>query len=226
MRAMFMAALAATTLLILPPPASMFVAGILMALAAAIFFPRVGRVLLTAIGLVGLFSLAAYAQTVATAPTTSVSLPIGDWLADLAAFIGAIAAAAIAWVLSKLPASIQPILRTMQAEQLLGKAIDYALNAVAGAEKGKTLDVKVGSSVVATAAQYVVDHGPAWLVEWLGGLPAIEQKVIARLNLGSDAAVATTTAIVPAASASTLAPAAATIVQAAPAGTTTAPAGA
>lgn len=227
MRAIFMAALAAASFFILPPPAASFAAGLLLiALGAAFFFPRLGRVLLTAIGFVGLFSVAAYAQTVATAPTTSVSLPIGDWLADAAAFIGAIAAAALAWVFSKLPASIQPILRTMQAEQLLGKAIDYALNAVAGAEKGKTLDVKVGSSVVASAAQYVVDHGPAWLVEWLGGLPAIEQKIIARLNLGSDAAVATTTAIVPAASASIPAPAATTIVQAAPAGATAAPAGA
>lgn len=87
---------------------------------------------------------------------------------------------------------------------------------MAEAEKGKTLDVKVGSSVVASAVQYVVGHGPAWLIAWLGGATAIEQKIIARLNLSADAAVATTTAIVPAASAPA-APVATTIVSATPA---------
>lgn len=197
MRAMFMAALAAASLLILPAPASFFVVGALMvALCAAMLFPRISRVLLAAVGLMSLFSVAAYAQAAAST-TTSVSLPIGDWIGYAAEFIGAIAAAAVAWLLRKLPASIQQVLTTMQAEQLLGKAIDYALNAVAGAEKGKTLDVKVGSAVVASAVQYVVDHGPAWLVEWLGGAAAIEEKIIARLNLDATAAVVTASAIVP-----------------------------
>jgi len=221
MRAMFMAALAAAALFILPPSASMLGAGLLLLAAAAIIsFPRVGRLLLTAFGLIGLFSVAAYAQTVATAPASSVSMPIGDWIGYAAELIAAISAAAVAYLFRFLPASVQQILTTMQAEQLLGKAIDYALNAVAGAEKGKTLDVKVGSAVVATSVQYAIDHGPAWLVEWLGGAAAIEQKIIARLSLGADAAVATTTAIVPATSAPAPAPVATTIVPAGPAAST------
>jgi hypothetical protein len=154
------------------------------------------RLFLTVLGLIWVSCAVAHAQASA-AGSTSVSLPIGDWLADAAAFIGAIAAAVVAWLLRKLPASVQQVLTTMQAEQLLGKAIDYALNAVAGAEKGKTLDVKVGSAVVASAVQYVVDHGPTWLIAWLGGAAAIEQKIIARLDLDANSAVVTASAIVP-----------------------------
>lgn len=137
------------------------------------------------------FAAPALADTVATAPAvTTVAIPIGDWLGGAASIIAAVSAAVIAWAFRFLPASVVQILQTMQVDQLLGKAIGYAINAVAGAEKDKVLKVDVANAVVATALQYVVDHAPAWLVSWMGGTDAIEQKILARLTVEPSATLA------------------------------------
>ena len=66
----------------------------------------------------------------------------------------------------------------------------YGINTVVGAEKGKTLEINVGNAVAAQGVQYAIDHGPAWLVDWMGGTENIQQKIIARLPLVSGAAPA------------------------------------
>jgi hypothetical protein len=120
---------------------------------------------------------------------TAVTLPIGDWVQQAKDFIAPFILAVIAWLMRKLPAHIVDILKTMKAEQLLAKAVDYGLNAVAGAAKDKVLSVSVGNAVIAQAVQYAIDNGPGWLIKWLGGEEAIAAKIIARLNLDANAAV-------------------------------------
>lgn len=129
------------------------------------------------------------ATPAASQNVSSIAIPIGQWIGDFATFALPIIAAAVAWALRKLPANLQAILKTMQAEQLIGMAINYGLNAVAGAEKGKVLNVNTGNSVANEALSYVLAHGAGSLIDWLGGEAAVQQKIIARLSLGSDAQV-------------------------------------
>lgn len=144
-------------------------------------------------GAVALVALVApaLAQTATTAADTAVSIPYGDWINTIGTLILEIVPVALLWLVRKLPASIGQIISTMQVDQLLTKAIGYAINAVEGATAGKTLSVNVGNAVLAQALNYVTLHAPAWLINWMGGLDAIAQKIIARLNLDAGASVAT-----------------------------------
>lgn len=74
-----------------------------------------------------------------------------------------------------------------QAEQLLARAVEYGINATKDATKGKKLDINVGSAVIANAAEYATASGWKFLVDWLGGLEGIKQKVFARVDLEPNA---------------------------------------
>lgn len=123
----------------------------------------------------------------AQSPTdTHVSLPVGDWLTALGEWIAPLVGIAALWLIRKLPAQIAGILMTMRADQLLEKAVAYALNAVQGAAKGKSLDFSTGSKVADEALQYVVTNAPGWLISWLGGPDAIRQKIVARIDVAPE----------------------------------------
>lgn len=151
------------------------------------------------------FAAPAFAQT--TPSATAVTVPIGDWLANVQPVLNTIitlgVAAIVGIVLRFLPAGLRSVLAgllTPQVDQLLGQAINYGFNTVAGAEKGKTLTVDTHNGVVAQALQYALDHGPAYLVQWMGGPDAIVEKIISRLDLGAgiQASTSTTTPLAPA----------------------------
>lgn len=151
------------------------------------------RAVLPALALIALAAAMLMLNTVgaiADDAATTVAVPIGDWIGQASGIIATILGALVVWLFRQLPAGIVQILRTMQVEQLLDKAITYGINAVAGASKDKVLAVNVGNAVVAQAAQYAVDHGPGWLIGWLGGETAIRQMIIARLSLEPAATVA------------------------------------
>lgn len=118
---------------------------------------------------------------------TTVVVPVGNWISDLLSnateIVGAAVLLAFSWMLKSVPKSVADLLRTMKAEQLLTRAVDYGLNYVKGATKDKSLSVDVGSKVVAEAAQYAVDQAPAHLIEWLGGIEAVKKMIMARLTL-------------------------------------------
>ena len=106
---------------------------------------------------------------------TRLSIPYGDWVAALGATIGAVLAAIVGRALSFAPA----IVKTLLTEQLLKRAVDYALAAVNGAAKGKVLEIHVANEVIRKAAQYAVDNGAPWLLKWIGDLGP---KIVARLS--------------------------------------------
>lgn len=114
---------------------------------------------------------------------TNIVVPWGAWLSDLASTLGVLIFGVITWGLRKLPANIVAILKTVQAEQLLQKAIDYGVNATAHAAKDETLTVPVGNAVIASAVEYAVQNGAPTVVRWLGGENGIVQKIIARLDI-------------------------------------------
>jgi hypothetical protein len=117
----------------------------------------------------------------------TVTVPYGVWIAAAGNLVSDALTPAVlagfAWLLIRLPAPIVRLLRTMQAEQLLARAIGYGYAAVAGAARDRALSVDVGSKVVAAAANYAIAHGPDWLSDWMGGVAGIEQKILARLDL-------------------------------------------
>lgn len=141
---------------------------------------------LTLLVLLILIPLQAMAQEAGT-----IVVPVGSWAQHLSEVVGPVLLAVLMWLMRKLPASVVDILKTMKAEQLLTRAVDYGVNAVAGAAKDKVLSVHVGNAVVAQSVQYVIDNAPGWLVRWLGGQEAIAAKIIARLNVEESASVDT-----------------------------------
>jgi hypothetical protein len=139
-------------------------------------------------GIALLCAMPHFAMAQAVVPDTTVDIPVSSWLNAAAELIGPMLGVAVLWLIRKLPAQLGGVLMTLRADQLLEKAISYAINAVAGATKDKPLSINVGNEVVAKAVQYVVDNGPGWMVTWLGGKDAIRQKVIARITVDPAAA--------------------------------------
>ncbi|HYD66158.1 hypothetical protein [Azospirillum sp.] len=113
-------------------------------------------------------------------------------------------ASAVAWVLvslamvmlRKLPANLVAIFGNARVELLIDNAINYGLNAVAGAVKDKKLEVDVGNQVLREALQYAIDNAPGWLQSWAGGPEQIAKKIWAKLNLGDGADAAVLPAVV------------------------------
>jgi protein-S-isoprenylcysteine O-methyltransferase Ste14 len=130
-------------------------------------------------------SAAALAQT-APAIDPGVHVPLGEWVQGIGTILIPLLGAASLWLIRKLPAQIAGILMSARADQILEKAVTYAINSVAGAAKDKQLTFTTGSQVVNEAVQYVVDHGPGWLINWLGGPEMIREKIIARIDVAPE----------------------------------------
>lgn len=110
------------------------------------------------------------------ADATPVVIPIGDWSIAILGSVSSCVVALLGWVVAKwVPAIIRPYL----TDQLLGRAVDYAIAVVAGATKGKVLTLPVANQVLAEAASYAVANAPT-LAKWLGN--TLEPKLIARLS--------------------------------------------
>ncbi len=106
----------------------------------------------------------------------NVVVPVGDWIGQASGAIASIAVAVLSWIAAKwLPAWV----RTYLTEQLLSRAVDYGIAAVAGAAKGKVLEIPVANAVLREAAIYAVDHAPT-TAKWLGD--TLTPKLIARLS--------------------------------------------
>lgn len=137
-------------------------------------------------------------ETVAQA-TSETNKVVWAWGATLSELAGAVASALFGLALialRKLPANIVAIFGNARAETLLKNAIDYGVNAVAGAVKDKKLEVDVGNKVLREALQYAVDNAPAWLLSWVGGPDQLAKKIWARLDLHENADASALPAIV------------------------------
>lgn len=153
-----------------------------------------GRLLLPVIVMIGIFTSFALAQDVVIANENSVTIPYGRWLdillvnlADPSSVAWTVVAGIIAWLLAMLPGPAQVLFRTFRVEQLLNRAVLAGINATRGAVQDKALTVDVGSEVVAKAANYAIDHGSKHLIEWMGGVEGVQEKVLARVKLDASA---------------------------------------
>jgi hypothetical protein len=127
--------------------------------------------------------LAAAAMLIAVpALAADVTVPWGDWLAGALVSVRdaviALVVALIGVLAKQLSPAIRDVLHTAKVEQLLSRAADYGIVAVAGAVKGKTMDVKIANEVIAEAMNYAVANAPE-LAARLGN--NLRPKIVARL---------------------------------------------
>src|SRR6218665_1368775 len=137
----------------------------------------------------------------ATSESTKVTWAWGSVVSTWASAVAYLTAAVIAWAFRFLPSQVVSILTMLRAEQFIGKAIDYGLNAAKDAAKDKVLTVDVGNQVVAEALAYILNLAPAALIKWMGTPEQIAQKIWARLNLEPAATAEALPAIADAAAA-------------------------
>ncbi|UMY18563.1 hypothetical protein MMB17_04330 [Methylobacterium organophilum] len=134
----------------------------------------------------------------ARAAGAEILLPWGDALAAGLQALGGIAApalaAAAAGATARLAGPLRFLVTSTLVERLVRNATDYALNAVAGAARGRTLSVPIGSAVIAQAVQRALDQAPAWLVRAAGGETGLAEKVFRSLPLEAEATRANTLA--------------------------------
>lgn len=138
----------------------------------------------------------AYAVPLPLAEAASVVLPWGDALSALAqgltALVAPILAAAFAAAITRIGGPLRLLVTDALVERLVRNATDYALNAVSGAVRGRTLTVSIGSAVIARAVQRALDQAPAWLIRAAGGGEGLAEKVFRCLPL-EEAATARNT---------------------------------
>lgn len=148
--------------------------------------------------LLGAMALALFALP---AHAADVVIPWGDWLGSALTYLREIVLAAVSaaflWIIRKLPSQVAEIITAMRLEQLLARATDYAIAAVAGAAKDKTMTVPVANQVIAEAVNYAVKSAPGLANKFADSLRA---KILARLSdkavLAPEVSAAATGAVV------------------------------
>lgn len=126
---------------------------------------------------------------------TSVDLPWGDWitavLQPVSAVLVPLAAAAATAGIAKVSPWASLFLSRARVQSAIQAGADYGVNAVAGAVKGKTLTVPVGSAVIAAGVQHVVNTTPQRVLDKAGGAEGIASMIFRSLPLDEHASVAT-----------------------------------
>ena len=132
----------------------------------------------------------------AATPATAILLPWGDLVSGAVQGLGSVlvplAATAALAALARLTGPLRVLVTTTLVERLVRNVGDYAVNAVAGAVRGRTLTVPVGSTVIASAVQRALDQAPGWLVRAAGGVDGLGEKVFRSLPLEEAATEANT----------------------------------
>ena len=125
----------------------------------------------------------------ALAADSTVSIPVDSWLNPILEFIGVIAAALATWLVGLLvgflPKWAQAAITAQAQAALAGwirQAINYAIQQVEGFDKDKTISVDVGSSALATALRFLIEHAPAFLIKLAGGPDKIKAQILAALS--------------------------------------------
>lgn len=118
-----------------------------------------------------------------------LTIPYGQWIVAFQEMATPLIGVVLVFLFRALPESIVSIIRTAKVDQLLTKAVQSAVNQVAGAAKDKKLEIPVANDVVRKIVQYAVDEGPAWLIKWMGGVEGVKAKAIARIQVVDGKAI-------------------------------------
>lgn len=130
------------------------------------------------------------------ATDAALVLPWGDAVLALAQGLATLSmpvvVAGFAAALARFGGPLRLLVTDALVERLVRNATDYALNAVAGAVRGRRLTVSVGSAVIAQAVQRALDQAPAWLIRAAGGGEGVAAKVFRSLPLEAAATAGNT----------------------------------
>lgn len=130
-------------------------------------------------------------ETATVVINQDVSIPYGQWIEDLGDIAKSWLIPTVLGMLTYVTGKYVPLplrgiannILRREAEQLLEKAIEYGINATAGAERDKTLTVDVGNEVLRKALNYALSNGWVKLIDFLDGPDGILQKLFARLDI-------------------------------------------
>src|SRR6185503_14066081 len=149
------------------------------------------RILLTAFAVFFLAAIPVLAQAVDAPPipvtvvppvSTVVQVPVGDWFGTALGYLTLSLGGIIAWAFRRLPGRISAILLTAQADQLLNRALVYAINAVVGATKDKVWTVEVRNQVLREVVTYALVHGSDAVKAFMGRPAAIAEMGFSRID--------------------------------------------
>ena len=129
------------------------------------------------------------------AHATAVAIPWGDWLVaalqPASAVLVPVAAAAVTAAVAKVAPWAASVLTRQRVEAAIRAGADYGQNAVAGAAKGRTVSVDLGSAVIAAGARHVLDTAPARVVRRAGGAEGVATRIFRALPLDAQASAQT-----------------------------------
>lgn len=125
-----------------------------------------------------LFTTGAFAQN-------TVTVPWGDWLAAAYPIVGFVLlillTAGLAILLPRLPPWVQAAMTPQIQAMLLtyaANALNWGIQQVAGATKGKELEIPVGNAVIAAAVQEALNTWPQKIVDKLGGVEGVKKFIL------------------------------------------------
>ena len=123
-----------------------------------------------------------------------VTLPWGDWLTGLLQPVSAVlvplAAAAVTAGIARVAPWAASLLTRDRVEAAIRAGAEYGQNAVAGAARGRTVSVDLGSAVVAAGARHVLTTAPAHVVRSAGGAEGVAARIFQTLPLDPQASAA------------------------------------
>ena len=124
--------------------------------------------------------------TIVPPPSTLVQVPVGDWFGTALGYLALSLGGVIAWAFRRLPGRISAILLTAQADQLMTRALVYAINAVVGATRDKVWSVDVRNQVLKEAVTYALTHGSDTVKTFMGKPAAIAEMGYSRIDAPTD----------------------------------------
>jgi hypothetical protein len=127
-------------------------------------------------------TLAPMPVTIVPPPSTVVQVPVGDWFGTALGYLTLGLGGVIAWAFRRLPGRISAILLTAQADQLMARALTYAINAVVGATKDKVWSVDVRNQVLREFVTYALTHGSDTVKTFMGKSADIAEMGYSRID--------------------------------------------
>lgn len=113
---------------------------------------------------------------------TLVEVPVGSWIDTALGYLTLALGGIIAWAFRALPTRIASLLMTLQAEQLMTRALTFAINSVVGATRDKVWTVEIRNQVLRELVTYVLVHGSAAAKSFIGTPAETAEKGFARID--------------------------------------------
>lgn len=143
------------------------------------------RFLPAAIAAFFVLTATAYGQSVdptVVPVNTIVEVPIGSWIDTARGYLTLALGGIVVWAFRFLPPQLYAIAMTMRADQLMNRALVYAVNAVVGATKDKVWTVDVRNQVLKEIVTFALVHGSAAVKSFIGTPAEIAEKGFARID--------------------------------------------